>query len=55
MTKEELVDKLNELFTKVEDIEGSAKELYQDIKTFRQAMEDLPAEVNDIEEDKKDE
>lgn len=51
MTKQEVVDKCNELFVKMENLRGSIQSLDREAKILEREMGDLPSEVSDIEGD----
>lgn len=55
MTKKELIKKIDELGSKVEVAIGSTKSLLEELKEVYSDIEELPTELDEIEEDEKEE
>lgn len=55
MKKSELVDKINEIFSKIEELTPLADELNDGLKRVKNSLGELPIEANEIEEDEKEE
>lgn len=54
MTKADLINELNKLATQVSDSLENAKVLVNELKAMETALENLPDDADDIEDDVKD-
>lgn len=55
MTKKELIKEIQEIFERVENLEGKLRSAAEEIRGIRTDIEYLPSEPNEIEDDEKDE
>lgn len=55
MKKSEYIEKVNEIYSKLEDIETDVDAVKNNITRLVSKMEDLPTEPNEIEDDNEDE
>ena len=46
-----MINKMNELYGKLEDLEGDADNLHDAVVYLRRRYEELPSEVDEIEDD----
>jgi len=55
MTKKELLEKLADMYDKVQTLEVDAESVKGNIKDLREMLEDIPERTNEITEDKESE
>ncbi len=54
MTKTELLKELSAIYSKLEEVEQNAEEVHIAVRGLRSKVEDLPTEVDEIEDDPKE-
>lgn len=54
MKLEEYLKEINNIYEKLDKLEGQAENLLYDLRDIRQKMDDLPLEAEDIEVDKEE-
>jgi regulator of replication initiation timing len=55
MTKQEVVDKINDLSNQLDEIESDVDNLVSNLKRAKRLIEDLPSEVDEFDEDEEKE
>lgn len=54
MTKQELIDKIGDIYNALSDAQSNAKALAHELSRIESSLEDLPSEVDEIEDFEKE-